>query len=358
MTTGSTSMTADEVQALAEAVGDVLADHCSPERLAAAEGAVDRRLWDVLAASGLHRVGIAESAGGSGGGLAEAATVLRLVGEHAAPVPLAEVSMLAGWLLETAGLPQPDGIATTGPAELAATRVDGGWRVRGRVHRVPAAGEAELVVVVAQAATDTVVVALPLGDLVSVAGSNLAGESRDELVLDLPVPTVYPVPARTAELLRLRGALSRAVLSAGALDRLLALTVRYAQERQQFGRPIAKFQAVQQAVATLAAEAAAAGACVDAAVRACDADLGAPEAALAVAAAKVRTAQAASTGAAIAHQVHGALGMTFEHVLRFSTTRLWAWGSEWGSEAEWSEELAERAVAAGADGLWPLLVAT
>ena len=68
----STSMTTDEVRALEQAVGDVLADHCTPERLAAAEGRVDRALWDVLAGSGLTRVGIDESAGGSGGGLTEA----------------------------------------------------------------------------------------------------------------------------------------------------------------------------------------------------------------------------------------------------------------------------------------------
>ena len=72
----------------------------------------------------------------------------------------------------------------------------------------------------------------------------------------------------------------------------------------------------------------------------------------------MRTAQAASAGAAIAHQVHGALGMTHEHALRFSTTRLWAWRSEWGAEAQWSEELAELAVSAGSEGLWPLLVGT
>ena len=96
----STSMTTDEVRALEQAVGDVLADHCTPERLAAAEGRVDRALWDVLAGSGLTRVGIDESAGGSGGGLTEAVAVLRLVGEHAAPVPLAEATLLAGWLLD------------------------------------------------------------------------------------------------------------------------------------------------------------------------------------------------------------------------------------------------------------------
>ncbi len=123
-----------------------------------------------------------------------------------------------------------------------------------------------------------------------------------------------------------RGALSRAILVAGAAQTALDLTVRYARERHQFGRPIAAFQAVQQQVA-------------------------AP-----VAAAKIRTAQAAGPIAAIAHQVHGAIGMTQEHPLRFTTTRLWAWRSEWGGEREWAQRIAAAAVRAGDEGLWPMLV--
>jgi acyl-CoA dehydrogenase len=199
-------------------------------------------------------------------------------------------------------------------------------------------------------------VALPLTGRVRVEGHDVAGESRDDVVLDELVDAVAPVPAGTADELRRRGALSRAVLISGALERVLSLSVRYAKEREQFGRPLAAFQAVQQQLALLAAEVAAARAAVDAAVRTCEEGFGTRGAAVAVAAAKVRTAQAAGVGAAIAHQVHGALGMTSEHALRFSTTRLWAWRSEWGGEAEWAEELADLAFAAGPAGLWPLLV--
>jgi acyl-CoA dehydrogenase len=354
-----TTSTQEELAALTAAARDLLADHCTPERLAAVEGRTDLDLWRALTEAGFTLVGVDEEHGGSGGGVAEAAALLGVAGEHAAPVPLAESALLAGWLLALAGLPQPAGIATTGECDVTAQQVGGGWRLTGSVRRAPAARDAAVVVVLATTAADgaLVVAAVPLDQAQLAEGHNVAGEQRDEVLLDVVVPEVVPVPATAARELRLRGALSRAVLIAGALDRVQSLTVRYAAERRQFGRPLAAFQAVQQQIAQLAAEAAAAHAAVDGAVRQCvRAGFTDPASAFAVASAKVRTAQAASLGAAIAHQVHGALGMTREHALRFSTTRLWAWRSEWGSEAQWSHELGATAVAAGADGVWPLLV--
>jgi acyl-CoA dehydrogenase len=348
---------ADELAALEAAVRDVLEDHCTPARLAAAEGCVDTALWSVLHDSGLTLVGVPEQVGGSGGGLRDAAVVLRVAGEHSAPVPLAESSLLAGWLLGLAGVVLPDGLATTGAGTATARPVAAGWQLDGVLHRVPGARAAEVLVVLAGTPDGGEVVAVvPAGEVHLVEGRDLAGEERHEVLLQGTVDTVAPVPAGTADLLRLRGALSRALLTAGALDRVLAMTLRYASERRQFGRPIGAFQAVQQQVALLAGEAAAARAAVEGAVRELDVERPGQAATVAVAAAKVRTAQAASVAAAVAHQVHGALGMTREHALRFSTTRLWTWRSEWGSEATWSEVLADAAFAAGPDGTWPLLV--
>ena len=62
--------------------------------------------------------------------------------------------------------------------------------------------------------------------------------------------------------------------------------------------------------------------------------------------------------ARIAHQVHGAIGFTREHDLRLVTTRLWAWRDEDGSDAEWNAEIGATVLAAGPDGLWPLITGT
>jgi acyl-CoA dehydrogenase len=135
--------------------------------------------------------------------------------------------------------------------------------------------------------------------------------------------------------------------------------VRYAGERIQFGRPIGRFQAVQQQLALAAAEVAAASAAAEAAARVATGDgIGAASTRFAIAAAKARTSEAAGAVARIAHQVHGAIGFTREHDLRLFTTRLWAWREEDGSDAEWNTEVGAMALAAGPDELWPIVSGT
>jgi alkylation response protein AidB-like acyl-CoA dehydrogenase len=151
------------------------------------------------------------------------------------------------------------------------------------------------------------------------------------------------------------GALFRAAQMAGAMEAALALSTRYANDRIQFGRPIAKFQAIQQQLALLAEQAAAASVAVESAASATAADR--PSSELAVAAAKIRAGEAAGKVAEIAHQVHGAIGFTHEHSLHRLTRRLWSWRDEFGNESHWSRELGRAVMAAGADALWPTITA-
>jgi acyl-CoA dehydrogenase len=347
----------EDLQALEEAVVDLLRDNCSPDRLAAVDGSLDRGLWKVLDEAGLTRVGVPEAAGGSGGSLADAAVILRLAGEYSAPVPLAEHGLIAGSLLASAGLPLPDGIVTVGTGEMSAVRSQSGWQLTGSLSRVGYAREADVIVGVASATSNLVVFVLPRDATTSSPGTNLAGEPRDDVTVDLVLPddAVAVAPAGAGDELLARGALARVLMLAGAAQAALSLVLRYAGERQQFGRPIGAFQAVQHMVAGLASEAAAARAAADAAVQAAAADLTAPAARFAIAAAKVRTAQAAGVIAAAAHQVHGAIGMTEEHALRFTTTRLWSWRDEWGSEPLCAADVGRLAVGPD-DTLWSLLV--
>jgi alkylation response protein AidB-like acyl-CoA dehydrogenase len=145
---------------------------------------------------------------------------------------------------------------------------------------------------------------------------------------------------------------------AGALQAALDLSVAYTRERQQFGKPLASFQAIQQQLAVFAEETAAANMAAAAAFRAADlVEEEGGDAAFEIACAKLRANQAARISTGIAHQVHGAMGFTAEYRLQHLTKRLWAWGSEHGNERYWADWIGARIAARGAANFWADLTA-
>lgn len=354
---------------LTATVEELLADHCPPSVVADAEGGWAGEVWRELAAVGLVAVGMPEESGGAGGSLRDAAAVLRAAAAHAAPVPLAEVLFPVAAVCGVAGLSLPAFPATvaTGPRYVVR---HGRVELEGVAARVPWARIAERILLVAtpaDAGGPELAGWLDTSGVRLAEAVNLAGEPRDDVLVSGAVlgDEVVEVAAGTAELVRSRGALARSVQIAGALGAVLDLTVRYAGERVQFGRPIGRFQAVAHLVSDLAGTAVAAEAAATAAVdtvAALAADPSAPsdgalvaDAVAAVACAKSRTSSAAGPGARIAHQVHGAIGFTQEHRLHHLTRRLWSWREEYGSEEHWSGELGRLVIEAGADELWPLV---
>jgi acyl-CoA dehydrogenase len=351
---GHGAMADDLLVATAE---ELFADTCPPEAVdqAAAGDGWAPQVWQALEQAGMTLLPVPEARGGAGAGLVEAAALLRAAGRHAAPVPLAETALLAGWLLAGAGLDVPSGPLAAAVGEgLTLRRVGDGWRVSGRLSRVPWARVAERLVVLVDV-PEPLVLLLDRSAYDVQPGRNVASEPRDEVTFDgaVAAAAAAPGPDATADAFLLRGALGRAVLMSGAAERALDLSVGYAEQRVQFGRPIARFQAVQQHLAEMAGVVAASSIAADAAVR--DLQAGAPLARVRVAAAKEQAGRTAGVVARLAHQVHGAIGFTREHVLRQATTRLWAWRDEHGNEQHWARVVGEQALRAGADGLWPQL---
>ncbi len=307
----------------------------------------DAPLWATLEQTGLARLTLPADVGGSEASFADSAIVLAAAGAHAARVPLVETDLLAGWLLQAAKIPLPEGPLTLATGDLDVARTV--RRAAGVLRRVPWARSVAGIVVLAG---DHALLIDP-ADTTITEGTNLAEEPRDTVLVDGPV-TASSIEEHVGRQLRLRAALGRAQLLTGAMTSALAASVRYAGEREQFGRPIGRFQAIQQQLALAAAEVAAASAAAQAAARAADAD-GILGAELPIAMAKARASEAAGAVARIAHQVHGAIGFTREHDLRLATTRLWAWRDEDGSEAQWNETVGAAALAAGPEGLWPMI---
>lgn len=345
---------------LLDAVERLFGREVNREVLETAEGGnFPAALWRALEETGVTLPAVPDSAGGAGGSLRDELVVARSAGRHAAPVPLVE-TMLAGWLLSGAGFKVPAGPLTIGPARpgesLRLTPDGAGFRLDGSLTRIPWGRDAAALALLVQMPDGFKVAFVPRGNFDVEAGRNLAGEPRDRVSfkgLALAAASVRPAASGVdGRALLLRGAIYRAAQMAGALERCLDFAVRYAGERSQFGRPIGRFQAVQQQLAILAGQAAAAGRAVDVAFETL-ASGGDPFFAGAVA--KARVGEAAGQGAAIAHQVHGAMGFTREHALHYGTRRLWSWRDEFGAESHWQEALGRRIAAGGADRFWPLL---
>ena len=340
---------------LLNTVDRICDEHCSkPVRESAEAGAWPAALWQALEEVGLTRAALPEEAGGAGLEFEDAMLALRRSAYHAAPLPLAE-TMLAGRLLDAAGLAVPPGALTVAPVRrgdrLNFVQGASGATVSGTAQRVPWGNLCAHALVAGELDGKGMVGLVSTSGAARGVDKNLAGEPRALLTFDAVPLIAFAALDDALARLEAEGALYRSVQMAGALERTLEHSLQYANERVQFGRPIAKFQAIQHMLAQLAGQVAAASAASDAAV---EASCLAPDA-FAVAVAKSRTGEAAGKGAEIAHQVHGAMGYTREHNLHYSTRRLWSWREEFGNETYWQSRLGRVVAAQGADALWPML---
>ncbi|MEW6644572.1 MAG: acyl-CoA dehydrogenase family protein [Pseudomonadota bacterium] len=316
-------------------------------------------LWQALTDAGLTLAWVPDACGGSGADLADGFGIVQAAGRAALAVPLAE-TLLAGWLLAQAGLSSPAGAMTVAPAapndRIALT--DHGT-LHGRARHIPFAADADHIAVLADSPSGAVIALVARSACRITPGDSLAGEPSDTITFEhvTPIATAPAPPEWNTTRLLQMGAIVRSLQIAGALETALDITVRYANDRVAFERPIAKFQAVQHNLARLAGEVAAAvtaaSSAADAVARGATGDALLLEAA----AAKIRCGEAAEAASAIAHQVHGAIGFTSEHVLHRYTLRALGWRNDFGHESHWATILGRRVAALGADELWPLLAA-
>lgn len=296
-----------------------------------APGQIDLAVWRRIEEAGLPLAMLEEAAGGIGLPPVPAFALINAAAYHGLPLPLGETMLFRA--LTGAAL---DGIAAfavaTEPGKVnipfgrhaAHVLVDDGgeWRV----HEAAA--------------------------LDWQPALNLADEPRDDVALGGEGKRIAKPAWIGAGGLKEIGALLRATQMSGAMRRVLDLSISHVSERSQFGRPLAKFQAIQHLLADAAGQVAAASAICESAAEA----WGRQDFAFRAGLAKARVGAAATLVAAIGHQVHGAMGFTREHGLHVYTRRLWSWRDEFGDETYWNEIVGRKVCAGGGAGLWPLIV--
>jgi acyl-CoA dehydrogenase len=306
----------------------ILRDHATPAAARAIEsGSSHAGLWAHIAEAGFLELLASEEAGGAALPLAELFPLLAALGRYATPLPVGQ-SIAARALLPAGAAPA--GLITLAPA-LHRT-ADAGFSCPllpyGAIaDHVLADDGAELLLFACSAAVRT-----PTG----IHGSQSAS-------LRWPSSVAPQRFRRQGDALAAFGAALHATLLAGAMGRVFDMTLQYGNDRVQFGKSIGKFQAIQHQLGVMAEQLAAARMSAESAWR-CEA---AVPALLPAAIAKARTSEAAVQIAAIAHAVHGAIGVTEVYDLQLFTRRLHEWRAAHGSEDYWHPLIGRAVFAAG-----------
>jgi 3-oxocholest-4-en-26-oyl-CoA dehydrogenase beta subunit len=270
----------EEQETIAKIARQLFEHRVTPERLTELEAGdvrYDPALWSELATADLLGIALPEAVGGSGHGFLELALLLAEVGWSVAPVPVYAALVLGadpiarhgsasqrqrhlpdvvtGNRLLTAALAEPGRSDPTAPATTAHRERDG-WRIDGSKELVPAAQVAHAMLMAATVDDDDVgvfVLDLNAPGVEIRPAKTTNGEPHADVFLDgASVSDDDRLPGNGAEVIRslyARALVGLCATQLGVTERALRIAAAYTTERQQFGRPIGSFQAVQQRMA-------------------------------------------------------------------------------------------------------------
>ncbi|MFA1703775.1 acyl-CoA dehydrogenase family protein [Mycobacterium intracellulare] len=280
----------EERELLRETVAALVAKHAGPAAVRAAmesDRGYDESLWRLLCEQvGAAALVIPEELGGAGGELADAAAVLQELGRALVPSPLLGTTLAELALLSA---PEPDAATLEGLAEgtaIGALVLDPDYVVNGDIADVVCAVEDDRLSRWTRFSAQAVTTMDPTRRLARVQPQEAEAIGADPGLAD-------------------KAAVLLAAEQIGAAQRCLELTVEYAKDRVQFGRPIGSFQALKHRMADLYVTVAAAKAVVS---DACD-----EPSPTNAAAARLAATEALNTVAAEGIQLHGGIAITWEH---------------------------------------------
>ncbi|MEV0637585.1 acyl-CoA dehydrogenase family protein [Streptomyces sp. NPDC050619] len=343
----------EEEEALRAAVRDLLTDHCAPPDVIArteSDTPHDPEAWKALAEGmGLAGLLVPEALGGQGATHREVAVVLEELGRAVAPVPYLTSAVVATEALLAC---DADDLLT----ELASGRTIGALAVAlnvapgGAYKAVRHEGGAlygELTGIADAVAADVLLVPADDGGLYAVDADAVTLTPQVSLDLTRPVATVLLEGAAGRRTGDAEPAVRRALRAGAGLlaseqlglaEWSLTETVRYLKDRKQFNRPVGGFQALKHRLAQLWLEVvhlrAAARGAADALTTGEDVDV-------AVAVAQAYAAPVAVRAAEEALQLHGGIGMTWEHPAHLHLKRAKADSIAHGTAGAHREALAE-----------------
>lgn len=322
----------------------------------------NQTIWDKVCEAGLPTV-LAEVGDGSFG-WPEALPILCALGRWQTCLPLAE-TILANYVLGNELPLDKDAVITVAEQPIDCPFIGHSDRITltAELKQVPWVNIASHLLVGLRphsAQAHVAIVDLSAQNVRFIHGVNAAGEARSTVILEAAEVRIFDASRRIESSLGLvqQLALIRSAMMIGAMEAAASLSLSHANERVQFGRPIGRFQAIQQQLAEMIGYMSSAGTSVQVAFESAEQRRRSSSSTIDfdVAVAKVICGQAALRVRAVSHQVLGAMGFTQEHALHLATTRLWSWRFEGGTESYWAELLGKSMIAGGADSYWSAMV--
>jgi len=312
-----------------------------------AESGPSPDLWAKVEELGLGEVAIDESCGGSGGSVEDLVVIVEALARHGQGLPIIEINT-ARWILGESGTAVVgSGLATAVLTDLTEEQLlaDGlsirsvGWgRHTDLVVLCPRVGRPVLI-----RTNDS---AVEIEECVDLSGTPddtvTVGPSGSREILD---------PAPSPETIRARFALLQSAALVGAVRGAYELTREYVKTREQFGAPLIKIPAVAGSLATIRTKVLEGEAALESALSAWPGE-GFSGSTTPIFSARVVAARGATETARLAHQLHGAMGVTSEYPLHRFTVRLWAWRDAGLPESEWARLVARSAVERGEEWVW------
>ena len=300
-----------------EAIEDILKDQCTPAMVRAIEaGGSCAPLWQALEATGFLELLASEADGGAQLPLGDLFPILCTFGRYATPVPAAQ-TIAARALLPSHAIPAGMITLATALRREAGGIISCPLTPYGMIADFVLARDADALLLLPGTSARRQHTGVHLSQTAALSWSNENGGTR--------------IPGVGAALPAFAAALYAALIS-GAMTRVFEMTLEHCNDRVQFGKSLGKFQAVQHQLSVMAEHTAASSI---AAEHAFHTDRVVPSL-LAAAMAKSRTSEAAALVAAIAHALHGAIGITEEYDLQLLTRRLHEWRVAHGSETHWN----------------------
>jgi alkylation response protein AidB-like acyl-CoA dehydrogenase len=344
----------EEQEMLRKTARDFLVDKCSKKlvkQMEESESGYSRELWQEMAELGWMGLAFPAKYGGGDMSFLDLAVLLEEMGRACLPGPFFSTVVLGGLSILDLGseeqkqeylpkLIRGEKILTLALTEpgyhnydassvtVEATRNDSSYIISGTKLFVPDAHIADYLLCVARTKPKGEITIF-LADAKNpgikyIVLKTIAGDKLCEMVFDqMPVPRanilgrVNPGWNAVQQIIR-RAAVGKCCEMVGNIQRVLEMTVDYAKERKQFDRPIGSFQVIQHYCADIATDVDSARFSTYQAAWMLSEALPCTKE---VAIAKAWIGEASQRVFALAHQIHGAIGVTIEHDLHYYTRR-------------------------------------